>query len=179
MAGALLGPAAVDLVLRAGLGLAVVGDQGQVGGQYLGAAAQGLGQVVPQGGVEAALELVGGGEGGPQGLTGGLAGGGAAEAPAGVGQGGQPGAGGAQQADQGRGGAGAAVVGQADVGLDQVGGAGVGVVAGEDILGVAHGPLLSWLGVLKPFKRGALRPSHPTRPSLQLLILPHLRTSPA
>ena len=56
VAGAALGLAAVDLA-GADQRQAVVGDQGQVDGQALAAAAQGRRQVGGQGAVEAALQL--------------------------------------------------------------------------------------------------------------------------
>ena len=83
--GAALGLAAVDLV-GVVQGLAVVGDEGQVDGQRLAAAAQGLGQVALQGAVEAALQFGEGGQGGQQGIVGGGVGGGVAQGGAGGGQ---------------------------------------------------------------------------------------------
>src|SRR5262249_57791163 len=67
-AGAALGLAAVDLG-RVAQRLAVVGDQVQVDGQGLAAAAQGTGQVALQGAVDAPLQFVGLGQGGQQGVV--------------------------------------------------------------------------------------------------------------
>src|SRR5947199_229624 len=82
VAGATLGRAAVDLV---GVvpGAAVVGDQVQVDGEGPPAAAQGVRQVALQGAVEAALQLVDLGEGGQEGVVGGLVAGGVEQGLAG------------------------------------------------------------------------------------------------
>src|SRR5262249_32523888 len=83
-----LGRAAVDLG-RVVQGLAVVGDQVQVDGQRLAAAAQGVGEVALQGGVYAGRELRWGGAVRPRGGAGGGCGGGGGE---GAGAGGREGA---------------------------------------------------------------------------------------
>ena len=129
----LLGLAAVDLV-EVAEGLAVVGDQGQVDGQPLAVLAQRLGQVPGQGGVEPPLQGGVVGQGGQQGLAGRLVGGGVAEAPAGVGQRGDPGGGGQQQRPEDLGRGLALVVLELEVGLQVLGGEAMDLVAVEGMI---------------------------------------------
>src|SRR5207249_9040424 len=118
VAGAVLGGTAVDLALLV-QGLAVVGDQVQVDGQGLAAAAQAAGQRALQGAVDAALQLVGFGEGGQQGVVDGRVGGGLAQRRAGSGERGDAAGGVAQDGPERAGGTLGAVVGQAQVLLEQ------------------------------------------------------------
>src|SRR5207249_4611368 len=85
MAGAVFGGAAVDLALVVQR-QAVVGDQVQVDGHGLAAAAQAARQLALQSAVYAALQLVGLGQGGEQGVVDSGVGGGVAQGRAGGGE---------------------------------------------------------------------------------------------
>src|SRR5262249_60705631 len=86
-------------------GLAVVGDQVQVDGQRLPAAAQGRGQVPLQGPVDAALQFGQRGQRGQQGVVGRRVGGGRAEGGTGGGEGRNPTSGVAEDSPEHAGGA--------------------------------------------------------------------------
>jgi hypothetical protein len=141
VAGAVLGPAAVDLVAVA-QGLSVVGDEHQIDGQRLTAASEATGQVALQGAVEAPLQLGEVGQGGQQGVVGGRVGRGVAQGGAGGGQGAETTGGPEEDGPQNAGAALGAVIAQADMLLNQPRGAGVDVAGGDGILPGAHGSLL-------------------------------------
>ena len=137
--GAAFGLPPVDLgrVLKR---LAVVGPKGQVAGQRRPGAGQAAGQVGGQGPVQPPLQLLVVGEGSEQGAADGLGGGGGQ--PLGGGEHrGQPGSGQEHHRQEDRRRAAAAGLRQAQVGEQPVGGEAVNVLAGEGILGVAHGSL--------------------------------------
>src|SRR5262249_15707038 len=96
-------------------GLAVVGDQVQVDGQGLAAAAQGRGQVALQGAVDAALQFADLGQGGQQGVVDGGIGRGPRQGGAGSGEGGDAAGGVDEDGPEHAGGTLGAVVVQAQV----------------------------------------------------------------
>jgi len=160
VAGAALGLAAVDLagVLQRFAG---VGDEDEVDGQGLPAAAEGLGEVALQGPVEAALQLGAVGEGGHQGGVQGGVGRGIAEGGTGGGAGDDPCGGIEEDGKEVQGGTAGPVIAAAQVALTELGGVVVNVAGGAGILVLAHGSLLGWLGHHKPFYGGSLRPLPP------------------
>jgi hypothetical protein len=120
----------------------MVGDQGQVDGQSLEVLAEHFGEVPDQGRVE--LSLQGGviGQRGQERLARRLIGGGVVEAPARVGQRGDPSGGGEQQRPEDLGRGLALVVLELQVRLQVLDGEAMDVAAVEDTMGWAHGSLL-------------------------------------
>jgi hypothetical protein len=121
VAGAVLGLTAVDLVAVV-QGPAVVGDQGQGGGQALRLEAQRPGHVGDQTTVEAPLQFVLPGQGGVQGLAEGLGGGDGQQARGRGEDGGQLRRGRKEDGQEHAGGAAVAVVGQLQTAGEQAGG---------------------------------------------------------
>src|SRR5262249_22479371 len=122
-------------------GLAVVGDQVQVDGQRLPAAAQGRGQVPLQGPVDAALQFGQRGQRGQQGVVGRRVGGGRAEGGTGGGEGRNPTSGVAEDSPEPAGGAFGPVVLKAEVLLAEGLGVGADSGGGDGIMVGAHGSL--------------------------------------